>query len=471
MTSSIARVFVVGVLAAAAGCVRYVPRPLTAPETLRAYENRRLDAPDVVAALTRGGLVTVWPPSAWDLNALTLVAFHYHPDLEVARMQWSVSRAAVLRAGERPNPGAGIAPGVATSSPVGLTPWLLVLDLTFPIETAGKRGIRVAQAAAEAEAARFAIATEAWRVRARVRDSLLALYAASEQAALLTRQLEVQTQMLGLLQRQFDAGAISSLELSRGRVSADNTRLLLRDLDRRRAEARVGLAAALGVAQEALDPVTLSFERFRGAPTLLNDGAVRQQALVSRPDVLRALASYEAAQRSLQLEIARQYPGLQLGPGYELDQGDHKWRLIASGLLPVLSRNRGAIEEAEARRAAAAASFTAVQATALAQIDAALAAARGALETLATAEDLLRQQRAVEQTATARFDAGAISRLDLAVVQLETLALERAVLDARVTAHAAAHSLEEAIQSPLDLERWLRIDPEAAATSPEEASR
>jgi len=347
----------------------------------------------------------------------------------------------------------------------------LVLDLAFPIETAGKRGIRVAQASAEAEAARLTIATQAWQVRSRLRETLLAVYATSEQGVLLSRQLEIQTQMLALLQRQFDAGAISSLELSRGRVAVDNARLLMRDIERLRAEARVRLVTALGVTQEALAPVTFSFDQFQHAPLLVAEGAVRQQALVSRPDVLRALASYEAAQRGLQLEIAKQYPDLRLGPGYELDQGDHKWRLISSGILPVWNRNRGAIAEAEARRATAAAAFTAVQAAALDQLDTALASLRGALEKLATAEDLLQQQRAVEQTATTRFDGGAISRLDLAAVQSETLALERAVVDARVAAHAAAGGVEEAIQSPLDLDRWLRVDPDAGAGSAQERSQ
>jgi len=36
---------------------------------------------------------------------------------------------------------------------------------------------------------------------------------------------------------------------------------------------------------------------------------VRRQALLNRPDLLGALAAYEATQAELQLEIARPYPG------------------------------------------------------------------------------------------------------------------------------------------------------------------
>jgi outer membrane protein TolC len=99
-----------------------------------------------------------------------------------------------------------------------------------------------------------------------------------------------------------------------------------------------------------------------------------------------------------------------------------------------------------------------VQARALEELDTAVVRVRTALEQLTAAEELLRQHRAVEQTATRRFEAGAIARLDLLAVQLEALLAERAVLDARVAAHAAAGALETAVQSPFDLDRWLRVD-------------
>jgi len=49
-----------------------------------------------------------------------------------------------------------------------------------PIETAGKRRFQLAQAGSFSEAARLNIAIVAWRVRSRVRKSLLDLYAGRE---------------------------------------------------------------------------------------------------------------------------------------------------------------------------------------------------------------------------------------------------------------------------------------------------
>ena len=41
---------------------------------------------------------------------LTLAAFYFHPELDVARAQWAVAEAARITAGERPALAAGVAP-------------------------------------------------------------------------------------------------------------------------------------------------------------------------------------------------------------------------------------------------------------------------------------------------------------------------------------------------------------------------
>ena len=71
-------------------------------------------------------------------------------------------------------------------------------------------------------------------------------------------------------------------------------------------------------------------------------------------------------------------PDLKLGPGYKLDQNENKWTLGIGFELPILNQHKGAIAEAEGRRAEAAARFHAVQARALAEIDVALAVYRAA---------------------------------------------------------------------------------------------
>ena len=439
-----------------AGCVKYQPRPISAPVILDTIESRTLSNPDLATFLRTNQHISEWPPKSWDVQALSLVGFYYNPDLEVARADWAVARAAGISAGERPNPNISVAPGFNSSTPASqITPWILSLDLDFTIETAGKRGYRLAQARQLSQAARLAIATAAWGVRSRVRQSLLDLFEGAETATLLENQQKLQSTVVALLDRQLAAGMISPFELTQARIALDTIRLALHDAVRQQAEARVQLADALGVTVRALDGIEFDLGLFRSLPKDLPAPDVRRQALLNRPDILSALEAYGASQAALQLEVARQYPDIHLGPGYQMDQTDNKWTLGLSGMLPIFNRNRGPIAEADARRTQAAARFTTVQAHAISEIDRALAAYRSSLEKVTTTETLIAELQKQERSTKATFDAGEISRLDLNVIQLQLAVIQLARLDALVKAHQALGKLEDAIQRPTDLADWV----------------
>jgi outer membrane protein, heavy metal efflux system len=451
------------VLLSLTGCVHYQPRPIAPEPALAALEARTLDSPDLALFLKSQPEPIEWPPAAWDLRALTLAAFYYQPDLDVARSNWAAARAGAIRAGERPNPNLNFEPGYNSTTPAGqMTPWILTLALDFTVETAGKRGHRIAAAHQLSEAARLDVAVAAWQVRSRVRKALLDLHGATGTVALLGRQIDVQQANVGLLERQLAAGAISPFELTQARLAFDGMRLGLDDARRRRAESYVQLAGALGVTARALDGLTLGFGTFEQPPADLPAPSVRRQALLNRPDLLGALAAYEATQADLQLEIARQYPDLHLGPGYQMDQADNKWTLGLPVALPLFNRNRGAIAEAEARRAEAAARFTALQNRAIEETDVSLAGYDAARAKMTTAEAMLADLRKQELASRARWRAGEISKLDLGSLQLELISLERARFEALVQAHEALGRLEDAMQSPADLPAWLLTTPRAA---------
>lgn len=456
--------FVIGLAAVIlAGCVHYQPRPISAPASLTALESRTLDGGDLGRFLVASHEVAAWPPPDWDLKTLTLVAFYYHPDLEVARGSWAAARAGEITAGERPNPNASVAPGYNSTTPASqITPWIFTLDLDFTIETAGKRGYRVSEAKALSEAARLNIATVAWQVRSRVRQSLLDLYAADKTVDLLGAQQAIQESIVALLVRQLDAGAISPFELTQARLELDRIRLAVHDAARQQAEARVQLASALGVTVRALDGIRLDLDAFGQPPPDVPSSDARQRALLNRPDILGALAEYAASQAALQLEIARQYPDIHLGPGYQMDQTDSKWTLGLASMLPIFTRNRGPIAEAEARRTEVAARFTAVQATALGEIDLALAAYRAALAKAAATDAMLGDLQKQERATRAQYDAGEISRLELDGIRLQLAGSQLARLDAHVKSQQALGQLEDAMQSPASLADWISTTPPKA---------
>jgi outer membrane protein TolC len=441
---------VCGLAAVLAGCVRFQSNPLSPAWNADAFERRSLADAGLRAFLEGNGLVSAWPRPDWDLNALSLAAFYYHPDLGVARAQWAVARAAKVTAGERPNPAVSVSPGYNTTTPAP-SPWLVTATLDIPMETAGKRGYRIAHAGQLSEAARLNLASVAWQVRGRVRSRLVDLHAAQEAERLLQEQQGIQAENLRLLERQHEAGAVSAFEVTQAGIAADGARLALRDAERQGAEAGVQLAEAIGVPAGALDGVKLSFDGLGPLPGEASVKDARQQALLRRADILSALAEYAACESALQLEIARQYPDVHLNPGYEFDQGDNKWSLGLTLTLPVLNRNQGAIAEASAKRTESAAKFNALQARVLAEIDRAIAAYRAARQKQTDADALLARVQKQEQRGQAMFEAGEIAKGDLAALRLQLSASALARLDALVKSQQALGQLEDALQSPLGL--------------------
>jgi len=438
----IARIFLLSLMALA-GCARFQARSLTPGQTAADFEARSLNNVGLQAFVQSNLHHSV---TRWGFPELTLAALYYHPDLDVARAQWNVAKAGQVKAGERPNPTVGISPGYNTTTAIP-SPWMVSFNFDLPIETAGKRGYRLAQARHLSEAARLNLASVAWQVRSRVRNRWLDLHAATQKEEGLRRQQAAQETIVKLLQAQFEVGEISAFELTQARIALHNGSLALNEAQRQRAEARSALADAIGVPTRALDEITLSFDGLENLPELPAAEA-RRAALTSRADVLAALAEYAASQSALQLEIAKQYPDIHLGPGYEYDQGDDKWSIGLSVELPLLNQNQGGIAEALAKREEAAAKFLALQARVIGEIDRAVAAYETARRMVATAETLRAEQEKLRQTAQQRFAAGEIARLHLAMTELEMVSAELAQLDARVKAHQAWGALEDALQSP-----------------------
>jgi cobalt-zinc-cadmium efflux system outer membrane protein len=431
-----------------AGCATYHPKPISPEQTAAAFDARSLQDEGLHAFLETNHITGAWPRPSWDLNALTLVAFYDQPSLAEAREQFAAMQAAEITAGERPNPTVGFTPTYDTTT---TPPWILGLTWDIPLETAGKRGKRIAEAQHFSEAARWNLVSAVWQVRSQVRTALLNLYVARETESLLNRQESAQSNVVRLLAGQFAAGAVSSYEITQARVTLETTQLALADAIGQRRQARVQLANALGLPLHALDGEKLSFAGLNQFPRELTRPEVRREAILNRADVRGALAEYAASQSALQLEIAKQYPDVHLNPGYELDQTDNKWSLGLTVDLPLLNHNQGPVAEAEAKRKQAAAHFLTVQSTAIGEIDSALAGYHAALQKSATAKALLGHLQEQLKSIRAQAEAGEVAPLAVASAEAEYATGAQSRLDALVKAQQALGQLEDAVQSPLTL--------------------
>lgn len=437
-----------------AGCVHYEPKPLVPAKTASALESRTLVDAGLRAFIEANAPDTAkeWPRRSWVLSGLALVAFYYHPSLDVARAQARLTAAGVVTAGGRPNPSVGFSTEYAQDSGAGVSPWILGLNFDIPIETAGKRGYRVALAKQLAEASRLEVAETGWKVRSGVRAALLELMSAQQEIELLQAETAARANVVHLMERRFAVGEISRPEVDAARTQWMQARVSSTAAEGRTQASRVALAGALGLPPPALDGAALVWPDLDALPDerTLPAAVVQTAGLLNRLDVRRALVEYAALERALQLEVARQYPDVHIQPGYTFDQGAHKFALGMGIELPLLNRNQGPIAEALARREKAAADFVALQAQVIGQLHQARAQYRAAFDEVKEIEtSLIELQNRTEKLTQRAVELGEADRLALASVQLQRLVVTRAQFDARHRAQIALGALEDAMQRPL----------------------
>lgn len=388
------------------------------------------------------------PGDVWDFEALSWTAFYFHPGLELARAQWASARAAEAAAGLRPNPTLTLAPGYNFTREPGLSPWMPSINLDFLFSGAEKRRLEKSVAARDAEAAKLAVFTSAWQVRAELRRALSDVAMASRREAQFRAQLDAQRSLLTLLEQRYTAGAIALPEVSAARSVWLKAQSSVADAQGQSLIARARLAAALGLPVAALEGVTLPAPP--NSPALAGESlaAARRQALQSRSDILNALAKFHSAQAVLELELAKQTPDFHLGPGYQWDQGANKWTLALGFELPLFHRNDAQIAAAASRRTEAAAQFNLIQAQAIAAIDLAVAAHQAAQIQLEHARGFRAETEQQNARVQKGLELGAANQVEVLTAKLDLAVADNALLDAENAFAAASGQLEDALQVP-----------------------
>ena len=74
------------------------------------------------------------------------------------------------------------------------------------------------------------------------------------------------------------------------------------------------------------------------------------EQLLKHPELKASLAAHDTSEAELQREIRKQYPELELGPGFEHEDGNSKVGVGVGIKLPLWNRNRQGIAEATAER-------------------------------------------------------------------------------------------------------------------------
>lgn len=434
-----------GCLLALAGCAAVRPVVTSPRDTALSFQARSLHDAGLRAVATRPGTgFASWPPSRLDARALDLAALYFNPSLQVARSKWQVARAAIVTAGQIPNPTLSVSPLYVTTATAGISPWVVASSLVQIIETAGKRQFRLARAQYLAEAARLDVLSAAWDVASRVNLALLDVAAAQSRAAAVGRQVAAQSELVDVAEKLLQAGIGSRLELLTARTVLNRAILDQQAVRTTLIDAQHQLALAVGVPFDAIPLDRLSLPPLGQTLPPGFEARVHDTAALNRADLLARLADYAASVITLQLELANRIPNVDFGPNFEYEQGDLRWGLSLTFQVPVFNQNQGPIAEAAKQRRQAADQFIALQAGVIGEVDRAIAAYDSALRSLAAADRLFQQQSQQARTQETLFARGESDRLQLLAARVELAITALARVDAQSAVGRARLAVEQA---------------------------
>lgn len=432
------------------GCVTYKPAPRSAAAIADEYAARMLSSQIALAEMRLLAPQAQWDGQTWDRLSLFAFAMAKNPVIAEARSK-ATSAARALKASRVPLPATLTLTGEYANDPSTTSHWLYGATLDVPVDVGGARTQRVGAAVYAALAARYDYMDAVWAVRLALRKALAERIVAAREVEITKALTDVRALQGAAAERRAQAGETSLTESARVRAdgAADTRRAI--DAAARLAAAESALANALGVSPAAIKGVPISWEKF-DAPVMASSSVAQKNfALLARSDILRAAAAYDEAEANLRGEVARQFPAVQVGPGYTWERGLVKIPLSLGLVLPPIDLNRAAIKAAEARRAAAGAHLEAVVASALSALETASAEQAAAQAALAKIRDVeLPSARRIGDQADRDFKAGEIDRAEWGAAKAGALQAELAALDALRRVHNAVASNEDALRRPLD---------------------
>lgn len=426
------------VLAAGSGCRSYSPKPLELSSHAAAFLARLPQPPESSGAPSDAPASetgTFDPSDGLSLPEAEAVAMVFNASLRVARLNAGVAAAAASHAGLWEDPVLGVdLARIIQSAP---HPWKLASSVGLTIPVSGHLTALKEEADAEHHASLTRVARDEWQVRMDLRRAWLRHSALEARRATRSDQLRTADQVQAIVARMEAAGEIGRTEARLFRIERAGEASQLATIEAQLNASDLAIRELMGLAPQASVRLVVGAS---GRPEGSVDRSLEeltQAALAGNQSLSVAESDYAVAERALAREIRRQYPDLQVGPGYGREDGDDEALLSFSLPLPLLNANRQGIAKADAAREVAREQANA----AMEQLVADLAQAQAALRA-ARAQRHLLESELIPLTDAQYADARALAQLG----EINTLILLEALKrqhEAR-TAHIDA-SLEESL--------------------------
>lgn len=383
------------------------------------------------------------------LNDLESEAMAANQNLKVAAARVTQARAlvGVARADRVPQINAGFGPTRDKPSAVSLglpqgqdmapaTTWRGLLTVSYEVDLFGRIADRISAARSDFEATQATFYSVQLALQADVAQTYFALRETDEELALLRDTVRLRGESVRLLQRRFDVGEISELDLARARTELATTRSDGSALERRRAQLEHALAVLLGKAPAAVSLTTSPLSNEMPAIP----AGLPSSLLERRPDIAAASRVMAAANARIGVAKAAFFPVLNLtaAGGFEsAELGDlFKWSARTWTLGPLLGtvlsmplidggRNRANLERSYGALEESVGNYRQQVLVAFAEVEDSLSNVRTLDEqSLATRDAIMSATRAVS-IAQSRYRAGATGYLDVIDAQRSLLAVQR----------------------------------------------
>ncbi len=441
------------------GCAKekYVAKPISPAQTSAKILAKDPLSTDFKAFLIKQGYKeTELPFASWGINELTASALYHHTKLNVAKAQLALAKAQLETAGQKQNPTLGGSLARSNQANGDIRPWAYGLNVEIPIDTAGKRQIRIDEAQHLYEVARIDVADSAWQLRSQIAKDLLLYDQNIAQQKLLQLEVDKYAEIINMLEKRVAVGMLSNTEVIASKLLLQAKTNALAAEQAKGQAIIASLAADAGLTLEKFNQISiraLETESMlaKQIQTLTPEAfkSLQEKALLNRLDIRRGLEKYATAEAKIKLEIAKQTPDISITPGFIFDFGDKIWSLGFSSLLNLLNKNQTLIAEATQLREIEGAQFEALQAKIIGDLSIANAHFVAAQQNLAKAKQQQAAQQAYMQKLNKQFAAGALDRLALSQAALLAQLADAQLQSSEFAVLSAANEIEDVMQHPI----------------------
>ncbi len=386
---------------------------------------------------------TSFAQQSLDLRTALSAADTGNLELRAARQQRALALAGLTTARQLPNPVIGFTAARDTPHEG--------VSFDLPIELGGQRGKRVAVAKEEQKSAEIDIAILGRQIRRRTRDAFFHSLGARAQAAQAKVALDLSTHVRDLVQQRYDVGDVAQLEVLQADVELAKSTADYEIAEQAKRSADVILSALLN--RKIDEPLALSgkVDEVPQPPAL---DQLTANAMKSNSDLMKSTQDLATEERRLSLARAQRIPNIDVIAGADFNSPPDFRTGGKGGLtvtVPLLYRGQGEIALSSARIELLRLTLASQRTNVSAQVAAAYFDYVAKLHQVQQyRERILPQSVRMEEMAEESYQAGKTNVLTLIDAQRRLNDLQKASIDALITAQSSFATLEETVGVPLD---------------------